>query len=142
MTSPNSDQQVLNIDQGVDPADPSGFAQGWFARVRARKVLGDNVKKLPFVRSWVANGQTVNVVASPMEQDKITAIADAVGFRRVAVSNSMIPPVVDVGDMITIWWEYFLLTADQATLTKAVANAGAFPNWPAGYQGRASFDTP
>jgi len=138
MTQPNADQQVLSFETGENPADPSGFEQGWFSRIRARKVLGDTVNKLPFVRSW----GSVNVVASPMQQDKITAVADAVGYRRVAVSNTVIPPVVDVGDMLLIMWEYFVLTADQATLATAVANAATFKDWPAGYTGSASFDKP
>lgn len=131
-----ADQQALQIEQGANPSDPSGFEQGWFSRIRARKRLGDNVNKQPFTRSWGAT----QVAASPMEQDKNTAIADAAGFRRVAVSNAVIPSVVDVGDMITVWWEYFLLTADQATLAKAVANADIVMPWPAGYIGAAPFE--
>jgi hypothetical protein len=142
MTAPNADQQAVQIEQGADPTDPSGFNQGWFSRIRARKMLSDNVSKLPFVRSWGTGASAVNVVASPMEQDKLTAVADAVGYRRVAVSNTVIPGVVDVGDMILIMWEYFVLTADTATLTQAVTNAKTFRDWPAGYTGNASFDAP
>lgn len=132
-----ADQDALAIEQGTNPSDPSGFEQGWMSRIRGRKVLGDNVKKGPFVRSWTINGVLTQVVASCMNQDKITAIADAIGWRRVDSTQS----VRDVGDMITIAWEYFLLTADPATLKQAIANAGVEWQWPAGYVGAAPFDT-
>lgn len=132
---------VRNFETGEtgDPNNP--FQQGWFSRIRARKVLGDNVNKAPFVRMW----GKIRTVASPMEQDKLTAVSDAVGFRRVNAVPSNVPnfpTVVDVGDMIVVWWEYFKLIADPATLKQAIENAKAFPNWPAGYTGAADFDKP
>lgn len=132
----NADQQALQIEQGANPADPSGFEQGWFSRVRARKRLGDNVNKKPFTRQW---GNT-KVAASPMNQDKGTAVADAVGYRRVTVNKGVVPDVVDVGDILLIQWEYFLLTADPKILAQAVANAAIVKAWPAGYQGAADFE--
>lgn len=129
-------QDVYNYETGEKPSDPTGFEQGWFSRIRARKRLGDNVSKKPFVRSW----GTTKVAASPMVQDKLTAVADAVGFRRVTVGNPTVPPVVDVSDIITIAWEYFLLTADPKILAQAVANANLVGKWPDGYQGAADFE--
>jgi hypothetical protein len=133
-----ADQDAVNIEQGTDPNSPTGFVQGWFSRIRARKVLGDNVNKAPYTRQW-PGGQTV---ASPMSQDKVTAIADAVGWRKVTVNNPAVPAVVDVGDMIAIAWEYFLLESDPAKLAQAVKNAGLFLQWPAGYQGKSNLDSP
>lgn len=133
-----ADQDALNIEQGTDPNDPTGFVEGWMARVRARKVLGDNVDKQPFVRTLL--NTNTEVVATPMSQDKVTGAADAIGWRRVN-PEAALPAVVDVGDILVIWWEYFKLTADPATLAQAVANAKAFPKWPPGYTGAASFDT-
>lgn len=133
-----ADQDAYNDETGQLPGDPTGFQQGWFSRIRGRKLVGDNVNKKPFTRSWTINGQTTNVVASPMEQDKLTAVADAVGFRVVDSANT----VRDVGDMIAIAWEYFLLKADPSVLTQAVANASTLRDWPAGYAGNAAFDTP
>lgn len=133
-----ADQDALNDSLGLNPSDPSGFAQYWMSRIRARKVKGDNVKKGPFTRSWTVNGKTTNVVASPSEQDKGTAVADATGFRYVDSTND----VVDVGDMLVVWWEYFLLSADPTKLAQALKNAGTARNWPAGYSGNASFDKP
>lgn len=131
-----ADQDVLAIEQGADP-NPTGFQQGWMSRIRARKTLGDNVNKAPFTRSWTVNGVLTQVVASCMNQDKITAIADAVGWRRVDSTGA----VRDVGDMILIGWEYFVLKADPATLAQAITNAGVEKKWPAGYTGAAPFDT-
>lgn len=133
-----ADQDAYNDETGQLPSDPSGYQQGWFSRIRARKLVGDNVNKLPFTRSWTVNGKTTNVAASPMEQDKLTAVADAVGFRVVDSTAA----VRDVGDMIAIWWEYFLLSADPTILAKAITNASTFRSWPAGYTGNAPFDTP
>lgn len=128
---------------GLNPGDPSGYAQWSMSRVRARKVLSDNVNKGPYTRSWTINGQVVNVVASPANQDKGTAVADAVGWRRVnPEANTPLPPVVDVGDIIVIAWEYFKLVANPAILVEAVANAKLFSHWPVGYEGAASFDLP
>jgi hypothetical protein len=132
----NADQQALQIEQGANPADPSGFEQGWFSRIRARKRLGDNVNKKPFTRAWA----NIKVAASPMNQDKSTAVADAVGWRRVTVNNAVVPPVVDFGDIQLIQWEYFLLTADPEKLKQAVANANIVKPWPVGYQGAADFE--
>lgn len=132
----NADQEALRIEKGENPADSSGFEQGWFSRIRARKRLGDNVNKGPFTRQW---GNT-KVAASPMNQDKNTAIADAVGWRRVTVNRGIVPDVVDVGDMHLIQWEYFLLTADPKILTQAVANANIVKPWPVGYPGVAPFE--
>jgi hypothetical protein len=136
-----ADQDALAIEQGTAP-NPTGFNQGWMSRVFARKVLGDNVNKQPFTRTMADTGQ--QVVATPMSQDKVTGIADAVAWRRInAVPADVpnMPDVVDVGDILVIWWEYFKLTADPATLAQAITNAQAFPKWPAGYAGAASFDT-
>jgi hypothetical protein len=127
---------IRNFETGENPRDPSGFEQGWFSRIRARKRLGDNVGKGPFTRAWA----NVKVAASPMVQDKLTAIADAVGFRRVTVSNTVVPPVVDFGDMALIQWEYFLLSADPDLLKQAVINANTVMKWPAGYGGAAPFE--
>ena len=128
---------ILNIQQGTtgDPNNP--YVQGWMSRVRARKVLGDNVKKTPFTRAWAA----IKTVASCMQQDKITAIADAVGWRRTTVDTSFgVPPVVDFGDMALVQWEYFLLTADKTILTQALHNAGLLEKWPANFPGAADFE--
>jgi hypothetical protein len=133
----NADQEALRIEQGANSQDPSGFEQGWFSRIRARKRLGDNVNKGPFTRQW----GNVKVAASPMNQDKNTAIADAVGWRRVATESApVVPAVVDVGDILLIQWEYFKLTADPKILAQAVANANIVKPWPAGYPGAASFE--
>lgn len=141
MTAPNADTQVYNLALGLSPGDPTGYKQGWMSRVWARKVLGDNVNKQPFTREWTIGGVLTQVVATPMDQDKITGTADALAWRRVAISNTVIPSVVDVSDMIVIAWEYFLLAANQTLLAQAVKNAYMFPKWPAGYAGAASFDT-
>jgi hypothetical protein len=133
----NADQEALRIEKGESPADASGFEQGWFSRIRARKRLGDNINKGPFTRAW----GNVKVAASPMNQDKNTAIADAVGWRRVATESApIVPAVVDVGDIFLIQWEYFKLTADPKILAQAVANAAIVKPWPAGYQGVAPFE--
>lgn len=131
---------VRNFETGENPKDPTGFEQGWFSPVRARKVLGNRVKKAPFIRKW-AGGQTA---ASPMVQDKLTAVADAVGWRRTNPNTvgGVVPAVTDVGDKLLIQWEYFLLTADPKILAQAVANAKQFVNWPAGFEGAADFDRP
>lgn len=137
-----ADQDALNIEQGTDPNDPTGFVEGWMSRVRARKVLGDNINKAPYVRTLL--NTNTEVVATPMSQDKVTAAADAVGWRSinaVLADVANMPDVVDVSDILKIWWEYFKLTADPATLTQAITNAKAFPKWPAGYEGAAPFDT-
>lgn len=140
MTAPNADTQVYNIELGVGPTpDATGFTSGWFSRIRGRKVFGDNVNKQPFTRTLANSGE--QVVASPMNQDKITAIADAVGWRIVQNVTTAVPEVLDYGDMALLQFHYFLLTADEATLTKAATNAGLFLKWPAGYTGAASFDT-
>lgn len=121
---------VRNFQTGEtgNPADP--FVQGWFSHVRARKALGDNVKKAPFVRIWGA----VKTAASPMLQDKLTAVSDAVGWRHVNPEQpQIVPEVVDVGDMILIAWEVFKLIVPQAILAKAVQNAKTFNKWPADY---------
>jgi hypothetical protein len=128
---------IENYQQGTtgDPANP--YVQGWMSRIRARKVLGDNVKKEPYTRIWGA----IKAVASPMQQDKITAIADAVGWRRTTVNTSNgVPPVVDVGDMILVQWEAFLLTVDPAVLKQALINAGLLEKWPANFPGAAVFE--
>jgi hypothetical protein len=127
---------ILNIQQGTtgDPNNP--YVQGWMSRVRGRKVLGDNVKKYPFTRAWAA----IKTVASCMQQDKLTAVADAVGWRRTVVSSSVVPAVVDFGDIVLLQWEYFLLTADQGVLQQAVVNAGLLEKWPANFPGAADFE--
>lgn len=128
---------IENYEQGTtgDPTNP--YVQGWMSRIRARKVLGDNVKKAPFTRIWGA----IKAVASPMQQDKITAIADAVGWRRTTVDTSTgVPPVVDVGDMILVQWEYFLLSADKTILAQALSNAGLLEKWPTNFPGAADFE--
>lgn len=137
MTAPNADQQVYNESLGLNPNDPTGYAQYWMSRVRARKVKGDNVKKGPFTRSWTVNGVTTNVVATPSEQDKVTAICDGTGYRYVDSTND----VVDHGDIQVVLYEYFLLK-DPAGMAQAIANAKIERNWPAGYTGNAAFDTP
>lgn len=140
MTAPNADTQVYNIETGVGPnPDGTGFTSGWFSRIRGRKVLGDNVKKTPFTRTLANTGQ--QVVSSPMNQDKITAIADAVGWRIVQNVTTTVPSVLDYGDMAVLQFHYFLLDADPTKLAQAAENAGLFLKWPAGYTGAASFDT-
>jgi hypothetical protein len=131
-----ADQDVLSIEQGADP-NPTGFQQGWMSRIRGRKIVGDNINKAPFTRSWTVNGVLTQVVASCMNQDKITAIADAVGFRVVDSAKR----VLDVGDMIVIGWEYFLLKAEPDILAQAISNASVQRKWPSGYKGSAPFDT-
>lgn len=128
---------ILNIQQGTtgDPTNP--FVIAWLSRVRGRKVLGDNVKKAPYTRIW----GTVKAVASCMQQDKLTAIADAVGWRRTTVDTSTgVPAVVDVGDMILVQWEAFLLTVDKDVLKQALINAGLLEKWPANFPGAADFE--
>lgn len=131
---------IRNFETGEKPGDPTGFEQGWFSPVRARKVLGNRVKKAPFWRAWA----NIKTAASPMVQDKLTAVADAVGWRRTTVpdglNSTIVPAVVDVGDIILIQWEYFLLIADNATLKQAVTNAGLLQKWPANFPGAADFE--
>lgn len=136
MTAPNADTQVYNTELGLSPTDPTGYAQYWMSRIRARKIKGDNIDKGPFTRSWTVNGVTTNVVASPSEQDKGTAVADATGFRYVDSTND----VVDVGDMLIVFYEYLILK-DPTGLAEAIKNAGVLRDWPTGYTGAASFDT-
>jgi hypothetical protein len=131
-----ADQDVRNYETGEKPGDPSGYEQGWFSRIRARKRLGDNVNKAPFTRSW----GSVNVAASPMQQDKLTAIADAVGWRITQNVSTVVPPVLDYGDMALLHFHYFLLTADPVKLAQAVQNADLVAKWPAGYTGAAPFE--
>lgn len=127
---------VRNFQTGEtgDPNNP--FEQGWFSRIRARKVLGDNVNKKPFTRAWAA----IKTVASPMQQDKLTAVADAVGWRAVQTVTPNVPAVLDYGDMALIQFHYFLLSADPAILAQAVINAKALNKWPTGYTGIADFE--
>lgn len=121
---------IRNFETGEKPGSPTGFEQGWFSHVRARKALGDTVKKAPFVRFW-PGGRTA---ASPMVQDKLTAVADAVGWRTVNPEQPpVVPEVTDVGDMIMIGWEVLKLIVPPAILVQAVSNAKKFNKWPAAY---------
>lgn len=131
----NADQIAVNIERGETGDPNSPFEQGWMSRIRARKVLGDNVNKKPFTRAWGA----IKTVASCMGQDKLTAVADAVGWRRVNTDGAT-PTVVDVGDILLIQWEYFKLTADPVKLKQAVENAKKLEKWPVGYTGIADFE--
>lgn len=124
---------IRNFQTGEtgNPNDP--FNQGWMSHIRARKALGDNVKKAPFTRAW----GTIKTVASCMQQDKLTAIADAVGWRDVNVEPDLIalglPKVVDVGDVIKIAWHYFKLAANRDIMKQAIINAKVFNKWPDDY---------
>lgn len=133
-----ADQDVQNAINGASTADPTGFNQFSMVRGRARKRLGDVINKLPFTRSWTINGVTTNVAATPSDIDHATLAAEQVGYRYVDSTNA----VRDFGDQQLIKWEYFLLTADAATLAQAIANASVERPWPAGYTGNAPFDTP
>lgn len=137
MTQPNADQQVYNTELGLDPTDPTGFAQYWMSHVRARKIKGSNINKEPYTRTWKdpSTGQTINTAASPSEQDKGTAVADGVGFRYVDSTND----VVDVGDILIVLYEYFLIH-DPAGMQQAIVNASVFRKWPAAYTGIAPFE--
>jgi hypothetical protein len=128
------DIRKIETGETGNPNDP--FEQGWFSRVRARKVLGDNINKKPFVRVWAA----IKTVASPMSQDKITAIADAIGWRIVQLVNPDVPKVLDFGDMSVIQFHYFLLTADKDVLRQAITNAKLLNKWPSDYTGIADFE--
>lgn len=121
---------VRNYQTGETGKPANPFEQGWFSHVRARKALGDTVKKAPFVRQWA----NIKTAASPMQQDKLTAVADAVGWRQVNPEQPpIVPEVVDVGDMIMIAWEVFKLIVPKAILAQAVANAKKFNKWPDAY---------
>lgn len=121
---------VRNFETGETGNPNAPFEQGWFSHVRARKALGDTVKKAPFVRRWA----NVKTAASPMNQDKITSIADAVGWRTVNPEQPpIVPEVVDVGDMIMISWEVLKLIVPPTILAQAVSNAKKFNKWPAAY---------
>lgn len=116
---------VKNYQTGETGNPASPFSIPWLSRIRARKVLSDNVHKEPFTRVWA----NVKAVASCMQQDKLTAIADAVGWRRVN-TDGITPGVTDFGDNALIQWEYFKLTADPKILAQAVANAKTIAPWP------------
>lgn len=127
-----ADQDVFNQTNGIDPADPTGFEQYAFVRVRARKVLGDVVKKLPFTRSW----GSVQVAATPSDLDHNIGSSEQTSWRYIDSQNQ----VRDLGDMELIRWEYFLLTADPKILSQAIANASVLRAWPAGFPGAPSFE--
>lgn len=137
MTSP-ADLNVNNNTLGLSPSDPTGYAQYWMVRGRARKVLGDVISKLPFTRSWTINGVTTNVAATPSEYDHSTLATEQVGWRYVDSQNS----VRDFSDMVLVWWEWFITNTPAVEVEAAIANAKVERNWPAGYTGNASFDTP
>jgi hypothetical protein len=136
MTQP-ADVDVDNNTLGVSPGDPTGFAQYWMVRGRARKVLGDIIKKAPFTRSWTIGGVVTNVVATPSEYDHSVLTAEQVGFRYVDSTKA----VRDVGDMLIVWWEWFITNTPAAEVAAAIANASVERAWPAGYTGAAPFDT-
>lgn len=127
-----ADEDVFNQTNGLDPADPSGFEQYAFVRVRARKVLGDVVKKLPFTRSW----GNVQVAATPSDLDHNIGSAEQVSWRYVASDGN----VYDFGDACLIAIEAMLDLIPAAKFAGYKAKAAALRPWPAGFPGTPPFE--
>jgi hypothetical protein len=132
-----ADVDVNNNTLGLNPGDPTGYAQWWMVAGRARKVLGNIIKKAPFTRTWTIGGVTTNVAATPSEYDHSTLTAEQVAWRYVDSQKN----VRDFGDMVLVWWEWFITNTPPAELAAAIANAQEFRAWPPGYTGTAPFDT-
>lgn len=129
------DQDLANAANGVDGA---GNALPWrWARVRARTVLGNLRKNLPF--AW----PNPTYAATVSEYDCITGTAEQIAFRYVdSRQDTTDSPdnCVDFKDMVLVWWEHFLATTPPAEVSAALAKAKVLRKWPTGFPGTPSYE--
>ncbi len=125
------DADVLNAMNGVQADGRTPRPWAW-VRARARKVLGDIVKKQPFTRD-LGNGQ---VAATTSALDHLITTAEQVAWRYVDSAGTL----WDFGDFMLYSIERDL---DQLGVDKVAAlraKASVLRPWPAGATGAPGFE--
>lgn len=125
------DQDVVNSLDGVQADGRTPRSWAW-VRVRARKVLGDVVKKGPFTRD-VGGHQ---IAATPSALDHIIGAAEQISWRYVDSTGTL----WDFGDFMLYSIERDLdqLGADKVKALRA--KAAQLRPWPADAAGAPSFE--
>lgn len=134
MTTPD-----IQVENAINGQDDSGNFLAWaWVKGRARTVFG-NLNAIPFNR--VINNTTV--AATPSDLDHGTLAAEEVSWRYIdSRQDTADSPdnVVDLKDIMIIWWEHFLATTDSADVAAAIAQAKILRNWPTTYAGRPGWE--
>lgn len=125
------DQDVLNAMNGVQEDGRSPRPWAW-VRARARKVLGDVVKKQPFTRD-LGNGK---VAATPSALDHVITTAEQVAWRYVDSAGNL----WDFGDYMLYSIERDLEQMGASKVAALRAKAAVLRSWPAGSPGAPDFE--
>jgi hypothetical protein len=125
------DQDVANALDGVQPDGRTPRPWAW-VRVRARKVIGDVVKKQPFVRD-LGNGK---VAATPSALDAVTGTAEQVAWRYVDSAGNL----WDLGDFALFSIERAIEDLGPAKVAALRAKASTLRPWPTGAAGAPDFE--
>lgn len=125
------DADVLNAMNGVqeDGRTPRGWA---WVRVRARKVIGDVVKKQPFTRD-LGSGR---VAATPSELDQVIGTAEQIAWRYVDSAGNL----WDFGDYMLYSIERDLDQLGAKKVADLRAKARVLRDWPADAEGAPDFE--
>src|ERR1700760_275923 len=114
-----ADVDLLNLNNGVQSDGTTALAWRW-VRVRARTVYGNITKLTPF--AWPNPG----FAATTSHYDAETGSSEQTSWRYVASREdtaSSPDNVVDLKDIMLVWWEHFLATTPPAEVAAAVAKA-------------------
>lgn len=123
----------VDVDDGINGV-VNGAPRPWaWVRGRARKVVGDVVKKTPFTRD-VGNGQQVAATTSNLDHGILTA--EQVAWRYV----DQFGVVWDLGDFMLVLIEQLNDTLGQAGVAKLRATSGTLRPWPVGFPGKPTFE--
>lgn len=124
----------LDVFQGENGILPDGSPRPWaFVRGRARKVLGDVIKKKPFTRR-LANGTQVAATTSQYDHDILTA--EQVGWRYVDSLGN----VWDLGDFMLVCIERMVIDLGADKVNELRARASQLRAWPPNHPGRPDFE--
>jgi hypothetical protein len=125
-----ADQDVSNDIQGIEP---NGQPRAWaWVRGRARKVVGDVVKKPPFTRTL---GST-QVAATTSQLDHSILAAEQLAWRYI----DQFGVVWDLGDFMIVLIEQLNNSQGQAGVAALRATGSKLRQWPQGFPGKPSFE--
>jgi hypothetical protein len=125
-----ADEDVFLASNGIHK---DGTPREWaWVRVRARKVLGDVLKKVPFSRQVAGK----KIAATPSQYDHDIGTAEQVAWRYIDSTGT----VWDLSDFMLVSIERMQDELGPAKVNELRARAGKLRPWPSGFAGAPEFE--
>lgn len=125
-----ADEDVFLGENGIHR---DGRPREWaWVRVRARKVVGDLVKKVPFSRQV----GTKKIAATTSLYDHMIGTAEQTAWRYIDTTGT----VWDLSDFMVVSIERMLDELGPAKVNELRARAGKLRSWPQGFPGKPDFE--